>query len=590
MSSDTPFSDTRADTDGPTRSSAKQIELPPVTYQLSEVIGRGGMGEVVLARDTRFGREVALKRIGGEPDDQTVQRFLREARVQARLDHPAVVPVYELGVDVAGRPFFTMKRLTGVTLAKRLEEHGPLQPALRALVDVCQAIDFAHERGIVHRDLKPSNIMLGNHGEVYVLDWGVARVLDEERAPTQPKLPADPGDTPDGTKTGALLGTPGYISPEVINGRRATRPSDVYALGSILFEILAGEPLHPRGTAALVATMAQPQASPAQRRPERPIPPELDRLCIAALAEDPKSRPTARALAERIQAYLDGDRDVEQRRQLAASVLEHARTALAAGDRSTAIQRAGRALALDPESADAAELVTSLIVEPPRELPAELAASLDADDRVASAQRTRRSVTAYLAILAFWPVTPFLEITATGWRWIIALNTCIAVLLVFGLRATRRQRLSVPLAMLGNLALAALMTRIASPFLLTPLVICGAMLVFSADRWTMTRPYWLAVWGVAAVTLPLALEWLHLFPTSWRVDASGFHAWSTFYPRPNTVAAVALALANLVFVIVIGCYAVAINQSADAAKRQLHVQAWHLRKLLPSRARLRTHH
>jgi len=582
MSDDTPFLPTRPDTDAD-RPSARQLELPPVTYELAEVIGRGGMGEVVVARDPRIGREVALKRIGtGDPDDQLVQRFLREARIQARLDHPAIVPVYELGVDGHGRPFFTMKRLAGITLANKLETPGPVQPLLRALVDVCHAIAFAHDRGIVHRDLKPANIMLGNHGEVYVLDWGVARLLAEDGI-TGPPGALTNIDTLEGTQTGALLGTPGYIAPEVVNGKRAKPASDVYALGSILFEILAGEPLHVRGAPALVSTISVPQDSPAQRRPDRAVAPELDRLCFAALSEQPAQRPTARALADAIQAYLDGDRDVEQRRALAASVLTSARTALADGDRAAAIQRAGRALALDPESTEAAELVTSLIVEPPRELPNELVASLAADDRAATAARTRRGVYAYLAILAFWPITPFVDVA--DWRWVIALNVCLVGLVVFGARAARRARLSIPIAMAANLVLAALMTRIASPFLLTPLMICGALLAFSADRWTMARPRWLVGWGVVAVMLPFVLEALRLFPPSWRVDGAGFHAWSPIYANPNQVAAGALLLANLIFVCVVGWYALAINRSADAAKRQLHIQAWHLHKLLPSRFR-----
>src|SRR5690349_14585720 len=152
-------------------------------------LGEGGMGEVLLAHDEHIGRDVAVKRIrASEPTAEELSRFLREARVQGRLEHPAVVPVHDLAVDRDGRPFFVMKRLSGTTL---LELLGRLRadPAadgatvrrrmLRAFADVCLAIEFAHSRGIVHRDLKPANIMLGDFGEVYVLDWGVARALTE---------------------------------------------------------------------------------------------------------------------------------------------------------------------------------------------------------------------------------------------------------------------------------------------------------------------------------------------------------------------------------------------------------------------------
>ncbi len=151
-------------------------------YQLGEVIGRGGMGEVIAAVDQSLGREVALKRMRhSDPTGDAVSRFVREAKVQALLDHPAIVPVHELGEDSDGNPYFTMKRLTGTTLQEALEANKPTQPLLRALVDVCFAIQLAHERDIVHRDLKPTNVMLGNYGDVYVIDWGVARMLGSRR-------------------------------------------------------------------------------------------------------------------------------------------------------------------------------------------------------------------------------------------------------------------------------------------------------------------------------------------------------------------------------------------------------------------------
>src|SRR5687768_12048048 len=140
------------------------------------------MGEVVLAKDQQLGRDVAIKRLrSANPSPATVQRFLREAKIQARLDHPAIVPVHQLGADTNGQPYFVMKRLAGTTLAEHIKKRSKTQhELLRAFVDVCLAIVFAHERGVIHRDLKPSNIMLGEYGEVYVIDWGVARIVDEK--------------------------------------------------------------------------------------------------------------------------------------------------------------------------------------------------------------------------------------------------------------------------------------------------------------------------------------------------------------------------------------------------------------------------
>ncbi len=560
--------------------------LPAAGYRLGAVIGRGGMGEVVAARDQRIGREVAVKRmIGTRCGDEDVARFLREARIQARLDHPAIVPVYELGTDEAGRPFFSMKRLAGITLTERLAEpDAPLQPLLRAFVDVCLAIDLAHARSVVHRDLKPSNIMLGGYGEVYVLDWGIARVLDEAHAGD------DAGTTPqhidiatfDGhTRPGALLGTPGYMAPELLHGDAAQPPADVYALGAILFEILSGEQLHPRGTAAIAHTVSAPQCAPSTRRPDRAIPPELDQLCFHGLAANPRQRPSARQLADRVQAYLDGDRDLERRRTLAASELDAARAALALGDpeaRVRAIRHAGRALALDPES-EAVALIGSLVLEPPAQLPAALAANLEAERRAASSLRTRRGVYGYLSVLAFWAVVPFLHVRS--WRWLIAFNVVLLALAGFGWIAARRGRLTVAYAMLGNLVLGVLVTRIAGPFLLTPLVICGVMIAFSAEAWTIARPRVLLAWVVATVMTPFALEWAGVLEQTWFVDPDGFVARSAIYELPGAVAGVALVVANLVFICIVGLYALEINRIAQAAQRALHIQAWHLRQLLP---------
>src|SRR5574338_576880 len=209
------------------RVSARDI----AAYDLGAVIGRGGMGEVIVARDRSFGREVALKRMRADkPSPELVARFLREAKIQARLDHPAIAPVHDLGYDSEGLPYFTMKRVGGATLAALLEARTEKpQRLLRALVDVGRAVELAHARNIVHRDLKPSNIMLGDYGEVYVLDWGVARVLTDTKRTTGPAMAVDPDEQ---TTSGSILGTPGYMAPEQVKGLEAGTKADVYALGA----------------------------------------------------------------------------------------------------------------------------------------------------------------------------------------------------------------------------------------------------------------------------------------------------------------------------------------------------------------------
>ncbi|MCX5744151.1 MAG: serine/threonine-protein kinase, partial [Proteobacteria bacterium] len=405
------------------------LTLPDAGYTIGDMIGRGGMGEIMSATDRRIGREVAIKRMrGASSEPHAIVRFLREARIQARLDHPSIVPVHELGTDDNGRPFFTMKRLVATTLLDKLAKPGPMQPLLRAFIDVCMAVELAHQRGVVHRDLKPANIMLGDFGEVYVIDWGVARVLSERPAAAQNDI-----DTLDeGSETAGMLGTPGYMAPEQIDGSDVSTATDVYALGAILFEILTAEPLHPRGRGAIATTLDTPQDAPAKRKPDREIPPELDTACFDALAREPKDRPTARQLGERVQAYLEGDRDTAQRRKLAAEQLAQAHAALASDDvdgRATAMRKAGRALALDPESIPAGELVTKLMLEPPTVLPPALRDRLDDDERVSAKARSRTAMIVYLSVFLF--VLPVPWMTVASWPWFIALNLTVA-----GLAAT----------------------------------------------------------------------------------------------------------------------------------------------------------
>ena len=556
------------------------IQLPPPSYQVGAVIGRGGMGEVLAAHDQRIGREVALKRLRGEhPDGGAIARFLREARIQARLDHPAIVPVHELGTDTRGLPYFTMKRLKGTTLAQQIDDGAPQNRLLRAFVEVCQAVDFAHARGVVHRDLKPSNIMLGDYGEVYVLDWGVARVLAERTS--MASVPSDIDTLEDNTQTGALLGTPGYMAPEQIKTAPATAAADVYALGAILFEILVRTPLHPRGPTAITHTLTNPQETPSKRKREAQIPPELDVACHDALFEDPAARPTARQLADRVQAYLDGDRDLARRRLLAAAQLASARTAMGANDRATAMQSAGRALALDPESTEAAELVTKLLIEPPVQLPAELVDELERTEQAVTRVRIKKAVFAFSSPYVLGLLIPWLHVKS--WTWLVAFYAALtltgATSLWMGLT---RGRTNLWFLLISTLAVVVLWSRLAGPLMLTPALICGVMIALASHRKLVSRPMAVLGWGVVAVAVPFVLEGLGAIPTSVRPTEAGLLTTSTIFGA-GTNEHLTLLFANLVFVMVVGLFASQLGRMASAAQRQLHVQAWHLRKLLPTR-------
>jgi len=553
-------------------------------YAMGEVIGRGGVGEVVLAHDLRVGRDVAIKRLrAAHPSEEQASRFLREARIQARLEHPAIPPVHEVGVDDQGRPYFTMKRLAGVTLSELLQQPSAnRQRLLRAFADVCLAIELAHSRGVVHRDLKPSNVMLGDFGDVYVLDWGLARVVGEAVAELVTGDIADIEAEPS-----LLLGTPGYIAPEQLHkAAEAGRPADVYSLGAILFEILAGEPVHARGPNALQTTVTgDVVTAPGKRRPERAIPPELDALCTAMLALEPGERPTARRAAERVEAYLDGDRDVARRRTMAVDLVWNARAALGEGRRADAMHASGRALALDPESSEAAELVTGLMLTPPDEIGPEVQAELHDHDVAAVRSHARTAIAAYLALASFLPFAMWNGVR----RWDIVL--CVfGVALAMATAAFRISRkpdrsLAFMLAYCtGNLALIAAMTRMAGPFVFVPGVAIIIVMSSMAYPQFLARPVLLVALVALGYLIPVVLELVHALPGTFEVRGNELvsHAGAlSLHGRPTLGLLVSSVVAMLG---VAGVYAARLYRLGRSAQHQLLVHAWHLRHFLPSKA------
>ncbi|MEQ8457791.1 MAG: serine/threonine-protein kinase [Sandaracinaceae bacterium] len=285
-------------------------------YERLGLLGEGAMGEVRLCRDRVIGREVAMKVIKSVRVDSPHRwRFIREARVQGQLEHPAIVPVYDLGVSPEGHPFFTMKRLHGESFGQVLEKlraGDPEAPTrwtrkrmLRMFATVCLAVDFAHARGVVHRDLKPDNLMLGEYGEIYVLDWGIAKLLAEAVQKSEARLL----DASRATRTdqGSVLGTPGYMSPEQLRGEVAAVSSaaDVYSLGALLFELLTLRPLHDqeRMQDKLISVLQTDGARPSERGAR--VNPALDAACREALRLDAARRPTARALHDIVEGCLD---------------------------------------------------------------------------------------------------------------------------------------------------------------------------------------------------------------------------------------------------------------------------------------------
>jgi serine/threonine-protein kinase len=276
-------------------------------YTLTRLHAQGGIGRVWLARDSEIGRDVALKELRPEQADrQTLwARFLEEARITGQLEHPGIVPVYELSKREGDQhPFYTMRFVRGRTLTeavrayhakRRGEGVGPLdlQELLRAFLGVCHAVAYAHSRGVIHRDLKGQNVVLGDYGEVMVLDWGLAKVVGQAEAAMPYAPPVAPGpNSHEPTIQGQAIGTPAYMPPEQAEGRldRIDARSDVYGLGAILYDILTGEPPFTGDDTAEVLRRVVHEEPPRPRQRDPEAPAALEAICLKALAKRPEDR------------------------------------------------------------------------------------------------------------------------------------------------------------------------------------------------------------------------------------------------------------------------------------------------------------
>jgi len=581
-------------------------------YLVGEQIGRGGMGEVLTARDAQIGRSVAIKRMrDASPDARSIARFLREAKIQGRLEHPAIVPVHELSRDAEGRPFFAMKQLAGDTLADVIAGTArgdaptlgkfPRRRLLQVFTEVCLAIEFAHAKQIVHRDLKPANIMLGDFGEVYVLDWGIARSIGA--ASDDGVVDGDLGDSTTSTQVGAMLGTPGYMSPEQVRGDAdIDGRADVFALGCILFEILACEPLFSRGKAGLAEVLeGMVDARPTGRAPEREIPPELDDVCLRATAGERDERiATARELGVLVQRYLDGDRDLALRQALARRELAAAEELLSGGLLSTmshsrqqqkrmprdevsmyasAMRAAARALALDPQSRDAAGLVSRLMLEPPTEAPDEVEDRLVELETEATRNHARLGVKALLGYLIFFPVI-WLAGLHEPWLVIGGSLLTLGIIVTVKLVADNPTTIRVLASLLGQVVLIGVYSRGLSPFLVAPGVALLTVMVYASHP-RLIRAWVLWLLCLGGVLVPLVLEATGLVSTTTSVDGASLIVRLSPDPIDGTV--VLVGLAGYVAVILTIATIVTRLQALDQqhGRKLLEMQAWQLRQLAP---------
>jgi WD40 repeat protein len=325
-------------------------------YRVLREIARGGMGRVFAALELGLDRDVALKVLlpGADPD-----RFVRESRITARLPHPGVPPVHALGTLPDGSPFLAMKLVAGRTLAEELTT-ADRPRLLRAFVQVCQAVGFAHSRGVIHRDLKPQNVMVGAFGEVQVMDWGLAKDVTSQDTDARPRPTAGAPEpagtdadqttdhaasgesTDDRTRAGSVMGTPAYMAPEQARGEPTDARTDVFALGGILCKILTGRPpFRGQSSPEVVRRAAAGDLDEAHARLGGcGADAELVALCRHCLNANPQDRPAdGRAVADGLTAHLNG---VEERLRTAerdhavsaARAEEEAKTRRVAGEKA----------------------------------------------------------------------------------------------------------------------------------------------------------------------------------------------------------------------------------------------------------------
>ncbi len=248
-------------------------------YKLDRRLGVGGMATVQLAFDTRLERNVAVKLLAEHlaEDASFVTRFRREALAAARLVHPNIVQVFDFGSDVhSGRQFIVMEYVDGHSCAELLRDRGPMPPrdAVEILTQACRGLDYAHRNGVVHRDIKPGNLMVNTDGVVKLADFGIAKAAEQS----------------DITKVGSVLGTAAYLSPEQARGEPAGPASDIYALGVVSYQLMAGR--LPYEAASLTDLARQQESGPPPRLADevRDVPPELAAAVARALARDPARR------------------------------------------------------------------------------------------------------------------------------------------------------------------------------------------------------------------------------------------------------------------------------------------------------------
>jgi serine/threonine-protein kinase len=545
-----------------------------IRYRTGQIIGRGGMGEVRLCGDTLLQRSVARKVIHRDRDPSA---FLEEARIQARLEHPAIPPVYDFGLE-DGQPYLTMRQISGTTLEQILanaRSDPQATPSARArrlaiFVQTCGAVAYAHSRGVVHRDLKPSNVMIGEFGEVYVLDWGIA------------------GTESDGQPRGG--GTGGYLAPErILDPTSADHRVDIYALGAVLFELLTGERLFEGGHLTAVDASFDGNHDVASRLDELAVdlPPELIAVCQRATQANPAHRyPSVAAMVADIERFLDGDRDLRRRADEADRLIDQAERVGAKEDeltrRASLLRAAGRALALVPNHPRALALLRDLLASPPETSPPAVLERLAAAD----IEETRQQAAAALTAIVGWAVL-LGAIVAMGLRWtpaFIALVILVVALLGLGIQRSVQGGPSKRPALVGAAVASAALTitsLLFGPFVLVPVICTASITVFTIDS-RGGRALLLGLF-VAPIALPWLAELMGWIPPSMAIDGTLVLAprLADYSPTPTLWV---LALGSVAGVVLAHRTVGRGRRLLLDARRQVAVQAWQLEQVVPGAA------